>query len=163
MRLLKIGLRVVARVVFIRTGGTDEDPRFGLLDATDVKACNGQNTIVADVKGNRAARTELQNRSLHLYLTMLSDALNDAGLTVMVVLTALFKSPNFAWSAYLVKERIWRPVQEQTLGEESTTKLETNHVSIIHDSINRATSDKLGVSVPFPDRYNQMIEQLGTK
>ena len=101
----------MARVIFIRVGGTDECPHYAPEDASDVKACNGQNIIVADLKGNRAARTELQNRSLHLYLTMLSDAFNDAGLSVMVVLTKLFKSPNFAWSAYLVKERIWRPVQ----------------------------------------------------
>ncbi len=136
-------------------------PHYAPLDAEDVKAINGQNTIVCDMKGNRAARTELQNRSLHLYCTMLAEAFNDAGLTVMVVLTKLFKSPNFACSAYLIKERIWREVQEQTLGKESTTKLGTAEVSMIHDSINRATSDKLGVSVPFPDRYNQMIEQIG--
>jgi len=153
----------VARLVLVKVGhGLDGLPLYAPMDAEDAKLCL-TNTLVVDVKSNRAARTELQNRSLHLYLTMLSDAFNDAGLSVMVVLTKLFKSPNFAWSAYLVKERIWRPVQEQTLGEESTTKLETQHVSMIHDSINRATSEKLGVSVPFPDRYNQMIEQLDRK
>ncbi len=144
----------MARVIFIRTGGTDEDPRFGLLDADDVKAINGQTTVVADVKGIRCLRTELQNRSLHLYFTLLATAFNDAGLTVMVVLKALFKTPNFAWSAHLIKERIWRDVQEQTLGTTSTTKLETVNVSMIYDSINRATSEKLGVSVAFPDKYS---------
>lgn len=151
----------MARVIFIRTGGTDDDPRFGLLDADDVKAWSGHNTIVADVKGDRCLRTELQNRSLHLYYTMLANAFNEAGLTVMVVLKSLFKSPNFAWSAHLIKERIWRDVQEQTVGSTSTTKLETVAVSMIYESINRATSEKLGVSIPFPDRYNQMIEQIG--
>ena len=144
----------MARVIFVRVGGTDTDPRFGLMDAEDVKTVNGQNTIVADVKGERCLRTELQNRSLHLYFTLLATAFNEAGLTVMVVLKALFKTPNFAWSAHLIKERIWRDVQEQTLGTTSTTKLETVNVSMIYDSINRATSDKLGVSVPFPDKYS---------
>lgn len=148
------------RLVLVKVGMKDGLPIYSPLDAEDVKLCL-VDTLVVDKKGYRAARTELQNRSLHLYYTMLSDAFNDAGLTVMVVLTKLFKSPNFAWSSYLVKEKIWRPVQEQTLGNESTTKLETQQVSMIHDSINRATSEKLGVSVPFPDRYNQMIEQLG--
>jgi len=144
----------MARVIFVRVGGTDENPTFSLMDAEDVKAVNGQNTIVADVKGERCLRTELQNRSLHLYFTLLATAFNEAGLTVMVVLKALFKTPNFAWSAHLIKERIWREVQEQTLGTTSTTKLETVGVSMIYDSINRATSDKLGVSVPFPDKYS---------
>ena len=144
----------MARVIFIRVGGSDELPHYAPLDADDVKACNGQNTIVADVKGVRCLRTELQNRSLHLYFTLLATAFNEAGLTVMVVLKALFKTPNFAWSAHLIKERIWRDVQEQTLGTTSTTKLETVNVSMIYDSINRATSDKLGVSVAFPDKYS---------
>ena len=122
-------------VIFVKAGGTDDMPLYAPLDAEDLKATKGMDTIVCDVKGVRAARTELQNRSLHLYYTMLSDALNDAGLTVIVVLTKLFKSPNFAWSAHLVKERLWRPVQDQTLGTESTTKLETSEVSMIHDSI----------------------------
>ena len=150
----------MSRVIFVRTGGTDDDPRFGLMDAEDVKAVNGQNTIVADVKGERCLRTELQNRSLHLYFTLLATAFNEAGLTVMVVLKALFKTPNFAWSAPLIKERIWRDVQEQTLGTTSTTKLETIGVSMIYESINMATSEKLGVSVPFPDKYNLAEQQL---
>ncbi len=144
----------MARVIFVRVGGTDELPHYAPLDADDVKALNGQNTVVADVKGIRCLRTELQNRSLHLYFTLLATAFNDAGLTVMVVLKALFKTPNFAWSAHLIKERIWRDVQEQTLGTTSTTKLETVNVSMIYDSINRATSEKLGVSVSFPDKYS---------
>jgi len=144
----------MARVIFVRAGGTDDDPRFGLMDAEDVKATKGKNMIVADTRGDKCLRTELQNRSLHLYFTLLATAFNEAGLTVMVVLKALFKSPNFAWSAHLIKERIWRDIQEQTLGTTSTTKLETVGVSMIYDSINRATSDKLGVSVPFPDKYS---------
>ena len=144
----------MSRVIFVRVGGTDELPHYAPLDAEDLKAINGQNTIVADVKGIRCLRTELQNRSLHLYYTLLATAFNDAGLTVMVVLKALFKTPNFAWSAHLIKERIWRDVQEQTLGTTSTTKLDTTNVSLIYDSINRATSEKLGVSVPFPDKYS---------
>jgi len=144
----------MTRVIFIRDGGTDDNPLFKLDSAEDVKATNGNNVLVCDMKGIRCLRTELQNRSLHLYFTLLATAFNDAGLTVMVVLKALFKTPNFAWSAHLIKERIWRDVQEQTLGTTSTTKLETVNVSLIYDSINRATSDKLGVSVAFPDKYS---------
>ena len=153
----------MARVILTYVGEVNGVRAYAPMDAEDEKVINNQQTIVADVKGERCLRTELQNRSLHLYYTMLANAFNEAGLTVMIVLKALFKSPNFAWSAHLVKERIWRDVQEQTVGSTSTTKLGTVAVSMIYDSINRATSDKLGVSVPFPDRYNQMIEQIGNK
>lgn len=151
------------RLILVRTGGTDECPQFAPLDTEDLKVISGRTTLIVDVKGERAARTELQSRSIHLYLEHLATAFNEAGLTVHIVLTKLFKSPNFAWSQHLVKERVWRPVQEQTLGTESTTKIGTKEVSIIYESINRATAERLGVSVPFPDRYSQLSEQLSIK
>ena len=149
------------RLLFAYVGTVDGVDHYAPMDKADEDFCKGKRVIVCDAKGDKALRTELQSRSLHLYFTLLAEAFNDAGLSVTVVLRKLFKSPNFAWSSYLVKERIWREVQDQTIGKRSTTKLETGEVSMIHDSINRATSDKLGVSVPFPDKYNLMDRQLG--
>ena len=147
------------RVIMVHVGELHGQRVYAAENKADEVAVDGRDTLVFDLKGQRATRTELQSRSLHLYLNNLSVAFNEAGLSVSIVLKKLFKSPNFAWSAYLVKERIWREVQKQTLGKESTTKLSTTEVSIIYDSINRATSDKLGVSVPFPDKYNLMYEK----
>tara|TARA_R110002020_G_C16295509_1_gene772761 strand:- start:2167 stop:2625 length:459 start_codon:yes stop_codon:yes gene_type:complete len=150
----------MSRIALVYVGEVNGVRAYAPMDAHDEAAIGDSNTLVLDMKGERCLRTELQNRSLHLYFTLLANAFNEAGLTVMVVLKALFKSPNFAWSAYLIKERIWRDVQEQTLGTTSTTKLETVDVGMIYESINRATSDKLGVSVPFPDKYNLVEQQL---
>jgi len=150
----------MTRIILTYVGEVNGVKAYAPMDASDEAAIGDSTVIVADKKGDKAARTELQNRSLHLYYTHLANAFNDAGLSVMVVLKKLFKSPNFSWSAYLIKERIWREVQEQTLGKESTTKLGTQEVSMIYDSINRATSDKLGVSVPFPDKYSLIEQQL---
>ena len=116
----------MSRIALVYVGEVNGVRAYAPMDAHDEAAIGDSNTLVLDMKGERCLRTELQNRSLHLYFTL----------------------------------RIWRDVQEQTLGTTSTTKLETVDVGMIYESINRATSDKLGVSVPFPDKYNLVEQQL---
>lgn len=129
---------------------------YSPLDAEDVKAINGQNTIVCDVKGNRSKRTTLQNRALHMFFTMLGDALNAAGWDMKRTLTKQVEIP---WMPGTVKEFLWRPIQSAMLDKDSTTELETNEVSMVYETLNRHTASKLGVSVSFPDKYRQMLEQ----
>ena len=151
------------RLVLAYVGTIDGVDHYAPMDKVDSDFCKDRKVLVCDAKGERATRTELQNRSLHKYFNDLSDAFNAAGLSVSVVLKKLFKRPNFSWSAYLVKERIWREVQEQTLGKASTTKLETKEVSMIYESLNAATGTKLGISIPFPDKYSLIEQQLRNK
>lgn len=133
---------------------------YAPVDKCDEQALGGRKIIVAELAGNRAAMTILQNKSLHLYFTNLAQAFNEAGLDMLVVMTKLFKAPNFAWSGYAVKEKLFKPVMATTLGKEHTSKLEPAEVSLIYDSLNRATASTMGISVPFPDKYSQMQEQF---
>jgi phospholipase C len=94
-------------------------------------------------------RTPTQNNALHKYCGMLSTAFNDAGYTVEMILT---KPLNISWTDYLVKELIWKRVQEGQLGKESTTKLETHEVGKIYEEINNFTGSEYGIYVPFPSR-----------
>jgi len=54
------------------------------------------------------------------------------------------------WNEGRVKENLWRPIQEAILDKKSTTKLSSDEVSIIYDTLNRALSVKFGISVQFP-------------
>ena len=136
---------------------------YAPVDMDDEEALGNRKIIGAELLGDKATRTLLQNKSLHVYFTQLASALNSAGLDMLVVMTKLFKSPNFAWSPEAVKEKLFKPVMKATLGKDSTAKLETAEVSMIYESLNMATAAKLGVSVSFPDRYSQMQEQIGIK
>jgi hypothetical protein len=53
------------------------------------------------------------------------------------------------WSAIMVKEIIWRPLQIQVCGKESTTKLTTDEINILADSIISHFSER-GYSLEFP-------------
>ena len=94
-----------------------------------------------------AKRTIKQNSSRHLYCQMLADELNDRGLDMRKTLKDDVDIP---WSGDLIKEHIWRTIQESKLGIKSTTKLSRNQVSEVYDVINRHMVDRFDVFVPWP-------------
>lgn len=144
------------RVIFVYIGELNGVKAYAPLDKEDEKAIGDKNTIVADVKGERSKRTTLQNRALHKFCSMLSEALNAAGWDMKRTLT---KQAEIPWSAETVKDFLWRPIQVAMLDKESTTKLETAEVSQVYETLNRHTSSKLGVSVEFPNRFYRLIDE----
>jgi hypothetical protein len=97
-------------------------------------------------------RTSQQNRAMHKYCAMLSDALDSAGLDIKATLREDFSIP---WTPERVKELIWKPVQLAMYDKESTTELDTREVSAVYDVINRHLGEKFGVHVPFPTAEEQ--------
>jgi hypothetical protein len=103
-------------------------------------------------------RTKLQNKSLHLYCGKLGKAFDDAGLDMVAVLSELRKS-TLSWTTEAVKEVVWRSIQIALGFPKSTTRLTTKQVQTVYENVNRFTSERLGVSVPWPDRFSQMEER----
>ena len=101
---------------------------------------------------DKAKRTLLQNKSMHKYYSMLAEALNSAGWDMRKTLKPGIEIP---WTDISVKERLWKPIQDAMYDKQSTTQLETDEVSAVYEVLNRNTASKLGVSVPFPDRFSQ--------
>ena len=95
----------------------------------------------------KKARTNSQNKAIHKYLELLSDALNDAGFDVKQVIRV-----DIPWTPEMAKELIWRPVQKLHLGKESTTQLTTTQVDKIYEIINRAIGERVRIYVPFPSK-----------
>lgn len=100
---------------------------------------------------NEKQRSQLQNNSLHLWLTLVASALNEQGLDVRQVL-AKSKRQEIPWTMAAVKEHLWKPVQLAYNGKSSTIKASTTDYSVISDILNRTFSEQFGVYVPWPDR-----------
>ena len=96
---------------------------------------------------NPKQRTSLQNRSLHLFFTLLATELNDAGYDMKKVLKP---SIDISWTKENVKEYIWKPVQEAMNLKKSTTELTTKELQEVWEVINRHLGEKFGVHVSFP-------------
>ena len=142
----------MARVVFRRVGGTDDCPHYAPEDASDLKACNGQNVIVAEVKGERAKRTTLQNKSIHKYCSLLADQFNSAGYDMLAVLSE--KEASVSWTMDSVKEVIWRSIQLAMYPDKkSTAQLETHEVSKVYEQIARHMAEKFNIDQSFPNRH----------
>lgn len=92
-------------------------------------------------------RTQAQNRALHKYLTMLSDALNDAGLDMKKTLKPDIDIP---WTTDSAKDYLWRPVQKALTGKDSTTKPDTKEYIYIYEVLSRHMVDKFGINVQWP-------------
>ena len=92
-------------------------------------------------------RTSQQNRAMHKYFKLLSEALNDAGLDFEQIL-----SVEVPWNEVLIKELIWKPVMRSVIGEGSTTKQSTADIDKVYQILNRHFSSKHNLYVPFPDK-----------
>lgn len=93
-------------------------------------------------------RTARQNRALHVYLRLLGEALNSAGLDQRKILKPNFPIP---WTTHSTKENLFKPIMKAMFDIESTTKLERVQVSQVYDVLNRNLSEKYGISIPFPE------------
>jgi len=92
-------------------------------------------------------RTEQQNKALHKWYAQLAKALNDDGFDMRVLID---KEIDIPWSAYTIKEHLWRPLQDAMFGKKSTTKLYTKEIDIIYDVINKTVGERTNIHVPFP-------------
>jgi len=93
---------------------------------------------------NQDKRTSQQNKALHLFFTWISDILNETGNTFInaMGIETLF-------TPILIKEIYWKPLQKQLYGADSTTKLNTEQINIIADSIILHFSE-VGFTFEFP-------------
>ena len=96
---------------------------------------------------NRKPRTLSQNAALHLYYRMLAEALNDAGLDARKTLKPEIEIP---WTPEMIKDLLWRPIQEAMTGKHSTTELNTVDPSEIYQVLDRHLGEKFSLHVPFP-------------
>ena len=100
---------------------------------------------------NEKQRTQLQNNSLHLWFSLVADELNRQGYDVRAVLQ-LSSRAEIQWTGEAVKEHLWRPVQIQYNGKQSTTRASTKDYPAIYETLNKTLGEKLGVHVPWPSK-----------
>ena len=92
-------------------------------------------------------RTILQNKALHKYFELLAEALNNAGWDMKKTLKEEVEIP---WTKDMVKNHLWRPIQEIMFSKHSTTEMNTKDPSEIYVVLDRHLSSKTGVHVEFP-------------
>jgi len=105
----------------------------------------------------KGKRTLPQNNALHLYFTQLARELNEAGYTVKKVME--IKKVDIDWNEKLVKELLWKPIQEAITGKKSTTDLDkSGEIDVTYEHMNRLTSEVFHIHVPFPKKEKEEFQ-----
>jgi hypothetical protein len=78
-------------------------------------------------------RTIQQNKAIHVYFQLLSEALNEAGCDMRTVIRQEVDIP---WTPQTVKDYLWRPIQKAYLQEKSTTRLKRKDIDKVYDILN---------------------------
>ena len=121
-------------------------------DKEEIEKLNKLKDGIYQVKlSNLDLRTLTQNRAFHLYFTMVAVQLNNSGLYINKLIKENKYKADIDWSGNLVKEQLWKPIQNAILDKKSTTQLEKSEVDRVYNTLNRYLSG-MGVSVPFPNR-----------
>ena len=140
-------------------------PRYNLANKQGIINCK-KNVDYHTSKGHvieqryiRKTRTNLENRALHLYYRLIANSLLEVGYNFIYTNPITGEMIEVPYTAELVKEYIWKPLQETMFKIESTTKLETHMINAILTVLTPwlANINKL---VKFPNRFDQLIEQI---
>ena len=101
-----------------------------------------------DLKEVIITRTSAQNKSLHLYYTIISNELNELGLEFTY---KGIKGVEICtrYTPELVKDFIWRPIQIALFDIKSTTKINTKQINEIVDVLAKFFGEK-GITLQFP-------------
>jgi len=115
---------------------------------------DGSNVVISIEKAE-SKRTLTQNAAIHKYFEIVASAFRQAGIDSKVIFNEQVDVPV---TAGVIKEGLWRPVQNALLEKQSTTKLTTKEVSEIYDIVNKHLGEKFGIHVPFPSHDFYMEE-----
>jgi len=110
-------------------------------------------------------RTLTQNAAMHLWFDLIADALNDAGCDVEKTIDLIGKL-DVPWNKTLIKELLWKKVQQAMTGKESTTQLTSKEVNEVFTVVAHNIAKHTGVFVDFPhyedlESFNQYREANG--
>ena len=121
--------------------------------------CHAKNGHTVELKKIDSSRTSQQNRALHLYFEHVANALVEVGFDYCYVNPISGEIIRIPFTKDLVKEYIWRPIQETMFQIESTTQLTTPMINDMLSVLSLWLGEK-NKEVNFPNKLDQLIENM---
>ena len=94
-------------------------------------------------------RTQHQNSAIHAYCREVAEVMAAHGMDMKTVIK---DGVPIEPTMYLVKDYMWRPVQEAVTGVKSTTKVNKFEVNEVYEHLSRLLVEKYSINVPFGRR-----------
>lgn len=128
--------------------------KYNLLDIDEIQRfdqdCQRFKEFAATVELKKVnnVRSLSQNKALHLYFTFIADQLNENNLEYeWKGIKGMTMSCNY--NGQIIKDFLWRPIQQQIFNKDSTTELTTKEINEVIDILTKAFSN-IGITIPFP-------------
>ncbi len=96
-------------------------------------------------------RTISQNKGLHKYFEMVAHELTNQGQTMQDVIKKI-PDVEITPTKNSIKELIWKPIQDVTLGKKSTTELNTAEINQVYEVVAMFLSKNFEIDLPFPSQ-----------
>ena len=104
-------------------------------------------------------RTGQQNSALWLWAGWVADWLNTNDHYFLFKIKGLDKVMEIPWNDKMVVDYLLRPFVKHESGHSSTSKATTVELSKAIDNLQDNLALKIGVNIPFPSRYDLMVEK----
>lgn len=101
-------------------------------------------------------RTKRQNKAMHKWFNLVSEALMRDGYTVEQVFSGeieLMPTPE-------VMKEVWRQVMYKQTGKTSTKDMNTKDLDMIYDVLNKKMGEKAGVHVAWPSEEEMSLMNM---
>ena len=128
--------------------------KYDLLNIQDIQRfdndCQRFKEFTANVELKKVNRTRSlqQNKALHLYFTFIADQLNDKNIEYeWKGIKGMQMSCDY--NTTIVKDFLWRPIQQQLFNKDSTTTITTQEINEVIDILSKAFAH-IGITILFP-------------
>jgi hypothetical protein len=114
---------------------------------------NGKTVDLIEKKNTRSTK---QNSALHMLFRIVSEQLNEMGLEFQYF-GLKGNVLEMRYNTEIVKNHIWRPIQETLFDIKSTTKINTEQINEIMDVLIKFFAER-GIVIEFPSK--EQLEKL---
>ena len=126
-----------------------------LVNSVWPESTDGWIVTVVPANGSKRPKTDAQRNAFHVWLRLLAEELNAAGLDQRVVFEQMREGVERPWTLETCKDNLWRPLQQAMVKKAFTEELKINEHDEIYSVLHRWLVSKGFPCPPWPNKWDK--------
>lgn len=126
-----------------------------LVNSVWPESKDGWIVTVVPANGPKRPKTDAQRNAFHVWLRLLAEELNAAGLDQRVVFEQMREGVERPWTLETCKDNLWRPLQQAMVKKAFTEELKINEHDEIYSVLHRWLVSKGFPCPPWPNKWDK--------
>lgn len=126
-----------------------------LVNSVWPESTDGWIVTVVAANGPKRPKTDAQRNAFHVWLRLLAEELNAAGLDQRVVFEQMREGVERPWTLETCKDNLWRPLQQAMVKKAFTEELKINEHDEIYSVLHRWLVSKGFPCPPWPNKWSK--------